>query len=105
MTVSTGGVCGICNAVVGLGWHVCQGPAAVPVGVPSIDWSEAANELIAQSRARARELLMAELRADGWLIVAPGCVGVPRNADEAVGMVLLGTNYLEQHAPERLRHA
>ena len=32
-----------------------------------------------------------------------GYVRIPTSADEAATMVLLGTEYLKQHAPERLR--
>lgn len=32
-------------------------------------------------------------------------IALPQNADQAAGMVLIGTRYLEQNAPERLRQA
>jgi hypothetical protein len=38
-----------------------------------------------------------------WNVPQVTSVRIPTSADEAAAMVLIGTEYLKQHAPERLR--
>jgi hypothetical protein len=44
-----------------------------------------------------RHVLMARLRAQGWIICAPDCVPMPRNRREAEAMNLLSERYLKDH--------
>lgn len=51
-----------------------------------------------------QQLFLAKLRASGWMIVAPGCVGVPRNAIEARAMNLISESYLKSHEAKEINH-
>jgi hypothetical protein len=70
-------------------------------GTQTIDW-KGTTAIVIESAAEAGDVARAILAAAAAQ-PAKDEVPLPQNADQAALMALLGTQYLEQHAPDRLR--
>lgn len=60
------------------------------------------NDALKAAAARYKtmcDVILTTLRAEGWLIVAPGCVPMPRSLDEAKAMSLLAEQYIGNCRP------